>query len=210
MRCGIGAAAVGGILSVLALGAPAAAAPTTEVRQGQYIRVVSVADWDQAIGMLPGEPMRWDIEISADAPEPGTLTVGMSASGGTPLVVDAASCGVPWRGGECPSGAVHLRTGWKVPRDDETVVLDEVDSAAVTHLRLQVGVASGAAADVTRLRVKVVGAGEEVDAWSDDPLPPTGPPAGLPWVLAGGAVLLVGGAALLIGRARRREDGVGT
>ena len=98
-----------------------------------------------------------------------------------------------------------------MPRDDETVVLDEVDSAAVTHLRLQVGVASGAAADATRLRVKVVrGAGKEVDAWSDDPLPPTWPPAGLPWVLAGGAVLLVGGAALLIGRARRREDEVGT
>ncbi|WP_119696809.1 hypothetical protein [Microbacterium halotolerans] len=210
MRHGAAAAAAGGILSVLAFGAPAAAEPTVEVLQGKYVRLVSVADWDQAIGMVPGEPVRWDIEISADAPEPGTLTIAMSATGETPLVVDAASCGVPWQGGDCPSGAVHLRTGWELPREDESAVLDEVDSAEVTHLRLLVAVASGADADATRLRVQVVGAGEEIDAWSGDPLPPTGPPAVVPWILAGGSLLLAGGAALLIARARRRDDGAGT
>lgn len=198
------AAVAGGILCALAA-APAWAAPTAEVIEGQYVRLVSVVDWEGAADMAPGETMRWDVEVSADAPEPGTLTIAVSATGETPLVVDATLCLEAWRGDECPGGVETLRTGWDVPRDGGQVTLREVDAADVAHLRLDVALGSVAAGNATEMRVHVIGAGEQVDAGPD--LPPTGQSSTGTWILAAGAMLLAGTAALLAARARRRSTG---
>jgi len=205
MRRGIGGAVACGVLAAFVLSTPAYAAPDTEVVQGEYVRLVSVADWDLAAEMLPGETMQWDLEISADAPEPGTLTIAVSATGETPLVVDAALCLDAWQGDACPSGAEDLRTAWEVPRDGEPVTLDEVDASEIAHLRLQVGVAADSAAHTTEMRVHAIGAGEEVGAGPR--LSPTGGWSASPWLFAGGGMLLVGTAALLIVRAGRRGNG---
>lgn len=206
MRRGIGGAIVGGVLGALALVAPASAAEDTEVVQGEYVRLVSVADWDRAAGMAPGESMRWDLEISADAPEPGTLAVAMSAAGETPLVIDAALCFEEWRGETCPGGAEDLRTDWAVPRDGDLVVLDEVNAADVVHVRLDIVLADAGPAASTEVRVHAIGAGEEIMTGPPEPLVPTGMPSSVPWVLIGGSVLLTGAAALLTVRSRRRAS----
>ena len=80
-RHGRGAAAV---VAVLALADPSYAAANTEVIQGKYVRLVSVVDWSQAERLQPGDAVRWDVDVSAEAPEPGTLAVGVSASGWDP------------------------------------------------------------------------------------------------------------------------------
>ncbi len=63
------------LLAVLALAMPTAAwaAPTTQVIQGSILRLVSVADWAAAGRLLPGQPVEWDIAVSADAPDPGVV-----------------------------------------------------------------------------------------------------------------------------------------
>ncbi|MGO1266501.1 MAG: hypothetical protein ACTMIY_07715 [Microbacterium gubbeenense] len=205
MRRGIGGAIVGGVLGALVLVASASAAEDTEVVPGEYVRLVSVADWDRAAGMAPGESMRWDLEISADAPEPGTLAVAMSAAGGTPLVIDAALCLEEWQGETCPGGAEDLRAAWEISRDGELVTLEEFDAADVANLRLQVGVLGGSAGDTTQMRVYAIGAGERVGTGPG--LSPTGSWSASPWLLGGGAMLLVGTASLILVRSARQNGG---
>lgn len=199
------ATAVCGVLGALAIAPPAWAAPTTEIIEGRYVQLVSVADWERAADLAPGETMRWDVEISADAPEPGMIEIAVSATGGTPLVVDAALCLDAWRGDECPSDAETLVSDWEVPRDGAQVPLREIDAEQVAHLRLHVGVGPGSVGDVTEMRVHANGASDELDTGPD--LPPTGGWSSEPWLLAGGALLLVGAGALLFARARQRRDG---
>lgn len=199
----IGGAVALGVLGAFVLPAPASAAPETDVIQGEYVRLVSVADWDRAAEMVPGESMRWDLEISADAPEPGTLAVAMSAAGETPLVVDAALCLDEWQGEACPSGAEDLRTAWEIPRDGEQITLEELDATDVAHLRLQVRVGDDSAGDTTEMRVYAIGAGEQVGTGPG--LSPTDGWSVAPWLLAGGAMVLVGTAALLLVRSARQN-----
>jgi len=205
MRRMIGTAGAAVVVGVLALADPSHAATSTEVVQGQYVRLVSVVDWSQAEQLQPGEAVQWDVDVSAEAPEPGTLAVGLSASGETPLTIDAELCEVAWRNDGCPSGAERLRTAWEIPRDGELVVLSEGSAADVAHVRLHVALASDNAADPTQVRVHAIGAGEEIGTGPKSPLAPTGSSPGVPWMLAGGSALLVGTAALLLARARTRK-----
>src|SRR5690349_25128393 len=100
----IAASTIAGI-GALGVGGPAVAAPTTAVVQGQVLRLVSVADWDAAASLRPGEPVQWDVTVSADAPDPGTVSIGISARGDADLLVDAHVCMRAWEGSECPGGA---------------------------------------------------------------------------------------------------------
>ena len=134
---------------------PATAAARTDVVQGRYLRLESVADWEAASRMRPGEAVRWDVEISANAPEPGRVSIGVSATGDVVLRVDVRLCALPWRGEECPGGAVTLRHGWEVPRDGGTVVLARTDATAVSRLRLDVALARGRTARARRRRRQV-------------------------------------------------------
>lgn len=192
-------------LVVLGGGAPAEAAPTTEVVQGHVLRLVSVADWQAASSLLPGQSVQWDIAVSADAPDPGTVRIGVSATGGAPLVVDAVLCMAAWRGDTCPDGATVLRSGWEVPRDGAEVPLAEIADTEVAHLRLSVSLGGAGEGGRTDVRVHASGAGESAVVGPGGGLATTGMPApAAPWILGGAAVLA--GILLILGR-RRREDG---
>lgn len=198
------AAAVLAALSMLGAGAPAEAAATTEVVQGEVLRLVSVADWEAASSLLPGKPVQWDIAVSADAPDPGTVRIGISASGGAPLVVDAALCMAAWQGDACPDGETVLRTGWDVPRDGAEVPLAEIADTEVAHLRLSVALGGAGEGSGTEVRVHASGAGESAIVGPGGGLATTGMPSpAAPWILGGAAVLA--GILLLLGR-RRSED----
>ncbi|GAA5147682.1 hypothetical protein GCM10025768_08250 [Microbacterium pseudoresistens] len=203
------AAALAAMLAFSVIAAtPAEAAPTTEVVQGRYLRLVSTADWTQALRLTPGNPVRWDIEISAAAPDPGTVSVGMSASGDTVLLVDVRLCARAWQGEECPGGADALRTDWEVPRDGAVAALTTFADDAVAHLRLDVRLGAAGAIGTagpapTELRVHADGMGDGVSVGPG--LPGTGGAIPYPIIIGGGALLAVGTVVVIATAVRRRR-----
>ena len=193
------------LLLLLGSAAPAWASPTTEVIQGRILRLVSVADWEAAGSLLPGQQVRWDVAVSAQAPDPGIVTIALSATGEAPLVLDVSMCLRAWEGSGCPGGAVIVRSSWQVPRDGGEVWLGAVADTDVAHVRLSIGLGEEAAAGSTTLRLHARGIGEDVIVGPGGGLAATGPTPLPPWVLAGGAALVVG--VLLV--ARRRVVAIG-
>lgn len=184
----------------------AGADPATEVVQGRYVRIVSSADWAAASTMGPGVSVRWDLEVSAAAPSPGTVRVGISALGDAPVAVDVRLCPVAWQGEDCAGGSHVLRSGWGVPRDGQTVELDTISSGDVAHVRLDVRLAGDRGAGATQIRVHADGFGDRIQTGPGAQLAATGGSVPLPLIVAGG-VLLVAAALLLLLRRRRRGEG---
>lgn len=188
----------------LAVATPAWAAPTTQVVQGEVLRLVSVADWQAAASLQPGERVRWDVEVSAQAPDPGTVRVGVSATGDAVVTLDAALCMRPWAADTCPSGITVLRAGWEIPRDGTEIELAEFADTEIGHLRLEVALAE--ARGSTDLRVHAWGSGEAVDAGPGGGLATTGMAPVTPWVIGGTAVLTLGVLLLVVAARRSRPD----
>ncbi len=188
---------------------PAWAAPTTEVIQGQVLRLVSVADWDAASALSTGVPVRWDVTVSADAPDPGQVTLGVSATGDAPLRVDVALCLREWTPDGCPGGAQTLRTAWAVPRDGVEVDLTRIADTDVAHVRLSVVLEPGAHEGSTSIRFHARGESESVVVGAGGGLATTGMSPVVPWILGGGAVLVLLGLVMTLVRRRRGRDDEG-
>ena len=203
VACVAGACAV--VCAALVAVSPAWAAPSTEVVQGQVLRLVSVADWDAASSLLPGQPVQWDVTVSAEAPDPGTVAVGVSASGGAALVMDVLRCAQEWDESGCRGGATTLESGWSIPRDGLEVPLVEMADTEVAHLRLVIAL-DGADDGSTQVRVHARGAGESATIGPDGGLATTGGAPFAPWAICGALALVAGGAALSATR-RRRSTG---
>lgn len=191
--------------AVLLVPTAAWAVPTTQVIQGEVLRLVSVADWDAASRLLPGVPVRWDVEVSADAPDPGVVRIGVSASGSATLLLDVSLCARAWDGADCPGGETALRTDWSIPRDGTEVALAEIADTEVAHLRLAITLDPADAGGATDLRVHAQGAGEAAVVGADGGLATTGPSVSAPWILGAGAMLLVSGGTIALVHRRRAE-----
>ncbi|GAA4781637.1 hypothetical protein [Microbacterium gilvum] len=200
--------ALGIVAAVLLLGAaavPASAAESTEVYQGSVIRVVSVADWERAGRLAPGEAVDWTLDISASPPDPGTLEVGVRGGGELPVSLDAETCSRPWQGASCTGERTTLLEGWR-PAGDGTTWIEEVDADRSVHLRLVVSrdddAVEGQEAEVA---VHVRGASEEIIVGEQPPpLAPTGggPHPLLPAIVAG----VLGAAIAATGWLRRGRE----
>lgn len=197
--CATGVSAI--VAGVLVAAGPAWAAPSTQVVQGEVLRLVSVADWDAASSLLPGQPVQWDVTVSADAPDPGTVAVGISASGGAALVIDVLRCAQAWGEGGCSGGPVALEAGWSIPRDGVEMPLLEMADTEVAHLRLVIAL-GGEEDGSTQVRVHARGAGESATIGPDGGLATTGAAPFAPWVIGGALALVAGGAALSAVRRR--------
>lgn len=204
-RRAIGVAVV--VLVMLGSAAPAWAATTTDVIQGRILRLVSVADWDAAGALLPGQQVQWDVAVSARAPDPGRVTIAVSATGEAPLLLDVSMCLQAWQASVCPGGAVVLRSDWEIPRDGAEVRLTEVADTDIANVRLTIGLAEGTEVGSTSIRLHARGEGETVAVGPDGGLATTGMPPLTPWILGGGAVLVVTGL-MLVARRRRGRSGV--
>lgn len=200
-----GLAVVGLAVSGLAVAQPAWAAPTTQVVQGDVLRLVSVADWDAAASMRPGEPVQWDVAVSADAPDPGTVSIGVSATGDAVLIVDASVCLQEWTASGCPGGESVLRSDWDIPRDGVEAALTSMSDTQTAHLRLTIALAAGGDGE-TDVRVHAAGAGESVVIGGDGGLATTGMSPVVYWVLGGGLAALLIGVVLLLSRRRASRD----
>lgn len=198
------------LLGVLFGAEPAWAAPSTQVVRGEVLTLVSVADWDAAASLLPGgEAVQWDVVVSADAPDPGTVTIGLSASGDAPLIVDAALCMRPWTSTGCPGGASQLRSDWRVPLDGAEVRLAHMADTETAHLRLSIALAADDEGGRTDVRVQAAGVGEVAGVGpGGGVLAATGMSQSVFWILGGGAALVAVGVVLALVRSRRsRDDG---
>lgn len=189
--------------AVLAAG-PAWAAPSTEVVQGEVLRVVSVADWSAASSLLPGQPVQWDVTISAEAADPGMVAVGVSADGDAELMIDVLRCAREWGESGCPGGPTTLETGWPIPRDGTEVGLLEMADTEIAHLRLIVSLAGDAGS--TQVWVHARGAGESAVIGPDGGLATTGLSPLAPWTIGAGIAMGAVGTLLLVA-ARRRAVG---
>jgi hypothetical protein len=189
----------------VAMPATAWAAPTTQVIQGAVLRLVSVADWAAAGSLLPGQPVEWDIAVSADAPDPGVVRIAVSATGDAQLLLDVSMCREAWTATGCPGGETALRTGWSIPRDGVEVPLAQMADTETAHLRLAISLdpSGGSGAGSTDVRVHAQGAGESMFVGSDGGLATTGLSLGMPWAVGAGTVLVVWGAALVFLHRRR-------
>ena len=196
----LSALVVGG---VLCMPTAAWAAPTTQVIQGDVLRLVSVADWDAASSLLPGEPVEWDVAISADAPDPGTVRIAVSADGDAPLVIDASLCMRQWEGDSCPGGATELRTAWSIPRDGAEITLAEIADTEVAHLRLAITLNADDEGGTTDVRVHARGAGESAVVGPGGGLATTGLSPIAPLACGAGVLLVATGAVLVLDHRRR-------
>ncbi|MFB7844945.1 hypothetical protein [Microbacterium sp. NPDC056052] len=197
-----------GLLAALTA-APAQAAVVTDTVQGRYVRIVSSADWTAAAAMTVGTAVRWDLTVSAHAPDPGSVRVSVSASGAAPLAIDVRTCAEPWRGSGCSSGERTLRSDWVVPRGGQPVEIEAISADAVAHLRLDVRVGDAAQHGAsTQIRVHADGFGDavQVGPGAGDTLPATGDAVPVPVIVVGGVLVSVA-AAMLVVAARRRHDG---
>lgn len=194
-------------LSFVLLGSsPAAATPTTQVVQGQVLRLVSIADWDAASSLVPGQRVQWDVAVSADAPDPGRVGIGVSATGDAALAIDVMLCLHEWEPDGCVGGATVLRSAWDIPRDGAEVRLADIADTDVAHIRLAIALADDDARGSTQVRVHAQGAGESAVIGPGGGLATTGMSPIVPWILAGGAALVVLGIVLMILRRRGRRD----
>jgi len=193
------------VVAVVALAgaaAPAWAASSTEVIQGQVLRLVSVADWDAASSLSPGRPVRWNVTVSADAPDPGQVVLGVSAEGSAPLLVDVEMCLREWQQDACPGGAEVLRSAWEVPLDGVRSDLARIADTDVAYVRLSVMLPDGVHSGSTSIRFHASGASESVAVGPDGVLAATGS-ASAPWMLLVGAAPAVLGLALILWRGAR-------
>lgn len=198
------------LATVLVMSAqPALAASSTETIQGRYLRIVSTADWNAAQSLGVADTVRWDLEVSADAPDPGTVEIEVSAMGDAPLVLSASACSAEWTDAACPGEVESLLSEWDVVRDGSRTPLAVMTSTEVSHLRLTISLGAEAdeGAGATEVRVHAEGAGDSVSVSPDAPLAPTGQVPVAPWITGSAAMLMVVGL-LLIGRRRSRERGV--
>ena len=195
------------VAATLLMPTPAWAAPTTQVIQGDVLRLVSVADWDAASQLRPGVPVQWDVEVSADAPDPGTVRIGVSAHGAQALVLDISVCASAWRAGGCPGGANVLRADWSIPRDGSEIELTEIADTEIAHLRLAITLDPADLDGATAIRVHARGAGETAVVGPDGGLATTGSSPMVPWLLGIGTVLVVTGGVVTRRRRADRNDG---
>jgi len=186
------------------LAGPVWAAPSTHIVQGDVLRLVSVADWEAASGLLPGQSVQWDVTVSAEASDPGVVRIGASATGDAALLVDVLTCAQEWDETGCSAGASELRSSWSMPRDGTETPLVQMTDSEVVHLRLVISLES-AETGATQVQVHARGAGDSVVIGPENALATTGLPPHMPWVL-GGAIILVGAGLAAGARGRRRES----
>ncbi|TBL36021.1 MULTISPECIES: signal peptidase I [unclassified Micromonospora] len=217
LRCLLLAVAVlpGVTAAVLAAPSPARADPTEEVIRSRYLTLVSIGDEARMTTMSPEEPVPWQVGVSAHAPQPGTVTISLSASGPLAarpdgLQVTAAVCPQRWVKGGCPTGQEKqvLADGPATRLTTAPITIDSMRADQQRWVLVTASLLAGAtAAGSADLVVTATGFGDRASAGGTvGPLPRTGPDLRTPLAVGAGALLA---GLLLVLAVRRRRIRVG-
>jgi signal peptidase len=213
--------AAAGLAAAVVVGATPDAAQAAEVETvvvGQYLALTSISDPDRLSSMTRMSPVTWQVGVDAHPPDPGTVHLGVAASG--PMVAPGSlslgvrACPVRWVAGVCAGTA----TTWLPATDLASVVatptalgaheIGTMSDSSVRWLLLSVTVtaATPTPGDSAHLRLQAWGVG---GALSTTPgmLASTGPAEGalVPPILL--AFLAIGAGLLAALVARRRREG---
>lgn len=153
---------------------PAQAADIESQVNGQYLTLLSIVDPNAMENMTPGRPVGWQVGISAHAPSPGLVHIGISAEGalaraGT-LELSIRGCSQRWVAGLCSSGD----SLW-LPMQDVTLATAPTGSTGIRELEtvstdantwLMIDVVTPVAGDpgtTATLTVHALGEGDEIE-----------------------------------------------
>lgn len=205
---------------------PADGGRETTLITGEFLRMQSVGDRSQMRNLAPRQPVTWDVEVWAEAPDPGVIRLGITGAGElaeTPgaMTVSVHECSEPWSEGGCSTGAEELLRAESLDRiaDAEPMMpLTTMPSDEERWLRVEVvlgGTQSGAAAGVKgEVRIHAWGAGEKISSSSTTPSAVDASPgghdglartgaAGVAALLASALMIVALGAVLRRGGARQ-------
>ncbi|OWV11537.1 signal peptidase I [Micromonospora wenchangensis] len=188
----------------------ARAGTTENVIRSRSLTLISIGDQDRMTHMVPDDPVPWQVGVTAQARQPGTVTISLAALGALALNPDGlqvmvAVCARRWVESACPAGeqkqvlpqgpAAALTTH---PVTISSMRADQQRWVLITASLLTNSMALGSA----DLVVTAVGFGDRASTGGNvGPLPHTGPELRTP-VIAGVSALIAG---LLIMRATRRR-----
>ena len=221
----VAAAAV--VASSSLLGSTEAQAAETE-RQvvGDHLVLTVVSDEAAMSGMVPDEPVFWQVGVTTRGEEEGAVHVGLGLAAGSAnadaLTVDVAACPERWQAGTCAAGAQEWVTGTPLDQAFLPATHDDTRELGVTEAGIPIWVQVRATLnredpDVhANLKLAAWGAGELVDAVSDGDGDGSGSSDDLAYTGAGGVTrtLALAGAAIGTGLVvvrlaggRRRDTG---
>ncbi|WP_245599694.1 signal peptidase I [Nakamurella lactea] len=203
---------LGGLL-ITARPANASAGIQERVISGSVITLITVGDEAAMTNLQPGQPVRWQVGVSSDPPEPGRIDLTVMVSGplaSTPggLQLSVSSCAERWRAGHCPTSMSPVLPA--APAAGYLGAAKPAGSMPAGEQRwLQVEAwlpadAAGTKAGTARVRIAATGFGDTVvSAPGGGELPNTGLGGGVRAALLAGALGLIVGLSLL-GVAQRR------
>lgn len=108
----LGGMTIGLALAVLSVAIgpapPAQAAEVETVVTGTYLQLTSISDPDLLSSMTVGNPVSWQVGVDAFPPDPGTVHIGLGATGTLTAPGDwsisVRACASRWVGGVCAGG----------------------------------------------------------------------------------------------------------
>ncbi|MFJ4108166.1 hypothetical protein [Oerskovia enterophila] len=177
-------------------------------------------------GMSPGQTRSTVVDlVSTHASDGVVVDVRVTTTGdlGGSLSTSIDACTSPWRGDECPSGAVRLVDGWRGPQSGPAAQDVVLPAGATTSLRVLVTLdddAPGGATGTVRydlaLQGETTAGGGGGGGGTTDPSGPGGPGGPLAatgaavWSVAALAGAAIGVGAALLRRRRHPEPGATT
>lgn len=209
-------------------GADTSTATETRTAHGDHLRMAASGDADQMRNLSPGHSATWTVDVWAEAPEPGDISLDIGADGTLADVHDAMTvtitmCSQRAAEADCDNGVTTLiaDTSLSELRDDgtqrrelATMTTEEERRLFVTATLSESAADLGVVGDSGTVRITATGAGDELSLGPDDPddpdrdqdddgtLPRTGI-EGWQWLLLAGGLLVAVGATLV---SRRRDE----
>lgn len=170
------------LAAVLMLAAPGSGHAESRLITGEHLRMQTEGDAEQMRNLAPGQSVIWTVGVWAEAPDPGTIHLGITGGGDLAeaddaLTVSVTGCSTPWVGDRCPSDAHELLAAESLDslaESEGTRALTTMPSDEERWLRVQVTLTTAAGeADLSgadgRVLVHAVGAGDELSTGPDGP-----------------------------------------
>lgn len=199
----------------LALGGPVPShtAASEQVTTGGPLTLTFIGDPQAMAHLTPGEPVQWQIGVTAAPAGPGQVRIGLIGSGSTGLGLHATirSCNRRWAEGSCPGGAHMIRAQGPVDVDGTERPLAIMPAAEERWLLFDLWLearAAPAARESVQLQVHASGSGDDATSSSGPARSPayTGADPLLPLLATAGSIVIgltLAGAAVLQRRRSR-------
>ena len=155
------------------------------------LRMRDFGDAEKMRNLSPGSSATWSVDVWADAPEPGDITVSIASGAGAEALADSLSidvreCAMTEAEAPCPSGSKMLIRGMLLselePAVDDGLNLLEMDSYDSRRIEITAILAGDAdvravAGATAGVRVLAEGLGDKVSTGPGDPGDPGDPGA---------------------------------